>query len=146
MKRVTRMTPLALVLMMLSLNVADVRAGQELNLTLVGSSFYCLVDPSCTVTGTETMSTFTSRGRSAKASCTPGRSPPVREVPPKEHTGTSTASISPMSTPSPPTTASTPFASSLVRRCQFWITTATALPAIRCTCSSRGARFRSRVQ
>ena len=62
MKRVTRLAPLALVLMMLSLNVAVVRAGQELNLTLVGSSFYCLVDPSCTVTGTETMSTFTLPG------------------------------------------------------------------------------------
>ena len=35
MKRVTRLAPLVLVLMMLSLNVADVRAGQELNLTLV---------------------------------------------------------------------------------------------------------------
>ena len=62
MQRLSRATALALATSVLSLNVADLRAGVTLKVEVAGSGFLCLFDASCSVTPTETTSTFTIPG------------------------------------------------------------------------------------
>ena len=62
MKRLNRIASLLAVSLVLSSNVADLRAGVTLNVVIAGPDFLCLFDASCSVTPVETTSTFTVPG------------------------------------------------------------------------------------
>ena len=62
MKKLNRIALLAAVSLVLTANVADLRAGVTLKVVIAGPDFLCLFDASCSVTPIETTSTFTVPG------------------------------------------------------------------------------------